>query len=155
VKQLRLVIGSDHGGYDLKNHLRDVLQAQGYTVVDYGTRSKESCDYPDIAVDVAKAIQENKFDRGILLCGTGLGMAITANRFEGVRAISCSDCYSAKMSVEHNNANILALGQRVVGQDLAELITKIWLEAKFEGGRHERRIEKIEQLTYKSVQDNS
>ncbi len=145
-KQL-LVIGSDHGGFNLKNHLINFVKSLKYEIEDYGTFDNNSCDYPDIALKVAKAIQDKKFERGILVCGTGLGMAITANKLKGIRAVTCTDCYSAKMSVEHNNANILTLGERVISSEQAEEIIKTWLEAKFEGGRHQRRIDKIDAIT--------
>lgn len=140
----KLVIGSDHGGFNLKNYLLASLRSLGYQIEDYGTKDPTSCDYPDIAFKVAKAVQENKFDLGILVCGTGLGMAMAANKLNGIRAVSCTDCYSATMAVMHNNANILALGERVVGFGLADSIVAAWLKAEFEGGRHQRRIDKID-----------
>lgn len=146
MQNLKLVIGSDHGGVNLKNHIFNVMKSLCCSIEDYGTYDTTSCDYPDIAYKVAKAVQDKAFDRGILVCGTGLGMAITANRLKGVRAVTCSECYSAKMSVMHNDANILTLGERVIGYDLAVDIVKTWLEAKFEGGRHQRRIDKIDNL---------
>lgn len=140
----KIVIGSDHGGYNLKHYLLASLKSLGYSVEDYGTNDTTSCDYPDIAFKVAKAVQGKKFDRGILICGSGLGMAMAANKLKGIRAVTCSDCYSAIMSVRHNNSNILTLGERVVGHGLADAIVDAWLEAEFEGGRHQRRIDKID-----------
>lgn len=144
MKNLKLVIGSDHGGINLKNFLYEYLKSAGYVIEDYGTYDETSCDYPDIAVKVAQAIQKGEFDRGILICGSGLGMCITANRFKGVRAIVCTETYSAKMGVRHNNSNVLALGERVLGKELAREILDAWLEAKFDAGRHQLRVDKID-----------
>lgn len=143
---MKVAVGSDHGGYHLKEHIKKYLEEKGFDIEDFGTNSLESVDYADFALKVAEAVSEEKFDRGILICGTGLGISIAANKVKGIRAAVVSDCYSAKMSRAHNNANILALGGRVIGPDLAIEIVKIWMETPFEGGRHQRRIDKISNI---------
>lgn len=140
-------IGSDHGGYELKESIKEYLTKEGIRYIDYGTNSPESVDYPDFGKRVADAIIDKEIHRGILICGTGIGISITANRMKGIRCALCSDTFSARMSREHNNANILALGGRVIGAGLAEDIVKIFLDTEFEGGRHERRINKIDEIT--------
>lgn len=140
---MKIAMGSDHGGIHLKNHLKDYLTEKGYEVIDKGTYTKESCDYPDYAAKVGYAVTGGEADLGILVCGTGLGISIAANKIKGVRAAVCGDVYSAKMSREHNNANILALGERVIGIGLAEMIVDVWLATEFAGGRHARRVDKI------------
>lgn len=140
---MKIAVGCDHGGYKLKEHLKGLLQGQGHEVLDVGTYSDESCDYPDFAAKAAHAVAGGSVDLGILTCGTGLGMALAANKVKGIRAITCSDTFSAKMSREHNNANILCLGERVVGFGLADMITEIWLQTEFAGGRHARRVDKL------------
>jgi ribose 5-phosphate isomerase B len=141
---LKIAIGADHAGYELKEEVRRGLEEAGHEVRDLGTHSETSVDYPDFAVAVARAVASGEADRGILICGTGIGMAITANRVRGVRAASCSDCYSARMARAHNDANVLTFGARVVGPGLAGELVRAFLETGFEGGRHERRVEKIE-----------
>ena len=140
---MKIAMGSDHGGIHLKNHLKGYLEGKGYEVLDKGTYTEESCDYPDYAVKVGHAVVGGEAELGILVCGTGLGISIAANKIKGVRAAVCGDVYSAKMSREHNNANILALGERVTGVGLAEMIVDAWLAAEFAGGRHARRVDKI------------
>lgn len=139
----KIVIGSDHGGLNLKNFLYQYLKDKDYNITDIGVHTNDSCDYPDTAFKVAEAVSDNQYDKGILVCGTGLGMAIAANKVKGIRAITCSDCYSARMSVEHNNANILTLGERVIGQGLAVDIVDNWLNSNYDGGRHQNRLNKI------------
>lgn len=138
-----LVIGSDHAGLALKRELAHLAMDLGWDVRDVGTHSSESTDYPDYAHRVAEAVAEGQ-GLGLLVCGTGIGMCMAANRHEGVRAAVCSDMYSATMSREHNDANVLCLGARVVGVGLASEILKAFLGARFEGGRHARRVSKIE-----------
>lgn len=140
---MKIAMGSDHGGIHLKNHLKDYLTQKGYEVLDKGTYTEESCDYPDYAEKVGKAVTGGEAELGILVCGTGLGISIAANKIKGVRAAVCGDVYSAKMSREHNNTNILALGERVTGVGLAEMIVDVWLATEFAGGRHARRVDKI------------
>lgn len=144
-KTMKIAIGSDHGGIHLKEHIKKYLQEKGIEVVDHGTFSEESCDYPDFAAKVCEDITSGASgaDRGILICGTGIGISIAANKCHGIRAALCSDVFSAKMSREHNNANVLCMGERTIGAGLAEMITDTWLNTGFAGGRHERRVNKI------------
>lgn len=139
-----IVIGSDHAAYDMKEKLKTYLNTMGFSVTDVGTHSTESVDYVDFGARVASEVSSGRFQKGILLCGTGLGMSMTANRVRGVRAALCNDLFSAIMSRRHNNANILVMGGRVLGDTLAEEITRTWLETPFEGGRHQRRIDKMD-----------
>ena len=143
--KIKISIGSDHGGFEYKASIIKALQDKGYDVVDMGTYSPESCDYPIIAKKVARAVAKGDFEKGILVCGTGIGMSMAANKVKGIRAAVCGDTFSARATRAHNNANILCLGQRVVGEGLALDIVDIWLTTKFEGGRHERRVNMIEE----------
>lgn len=144
---LRLAIGSDHAGFELKEELRKVLTEEGYTLSDFGAHSVSSVDYPDIAEQVALSVSRGEHDLAILVCGTGIGMAISANKINGIRAGACSEPYSAIMSRAHNNANVLAVGSRVVGAGLAIEIVLAFLETDFENGsRHEQRVHKISKL---------
>lgn len=143
--KIKIAIGSDHGGFEYKASIIKALQDKGYEVVDMGTYSPESCDYPIIAKKVARAVAKGDFEKGILVCGTGIGMSMAANKVKGIRAAVCGDTFSARATRAHNNANILCLGQRVVGEGLALDIVNIWLTTKFEGGRHERRVNMIEE----------
>lgn len=140
---MTLAIGSDHGGFRLKETIKQHLEARGFAYRDFGTCSAESVDYPDIAVAVAEAVTGGECERGIIICGTGVGISIAANKVKGIRAALCHDVFSAKMSREHNDANILALGERVVGPGLALMIVDTWLTAEFAGGRHDQRVKKI------------
>lgn len=140
---MKVAIGCDHGGLHLKEDIKSLLADGGYEVTDFGTNSTDSVDYPDIADPVANAVANGKFDRGILICGTGIGIGIAANKVKGIRAALCHDTFSAHASREHNNANILTMGERIIGPGLARDIVKIWLTTEFEGGRHERRVAKI------------
>ena len=139
----QIIIGSDHGGYKLKNEIIKHLKDLGYEISDLGCYSEESCDYPIIAKDVAEEVLANKC-KGILVCGTGIGMSITANRYEGIRASHCTDTFTARMTRAHNDSNILCLGERITGFGLALDIVDIWLKTEFEGGRHQKRIELID-----------
>lgn len=142
-----IAIGSDHAGYDLKKEIIKHLESKGYAVKDVGTNSGGcSVDYPDYAVLVAQAINSGECEKGILVCGTGIGISIAANKIPGIRAALCTNTYMARMSVEHNNANILALGSRVIGVGTALDIVDVWLEASFAGGKHAKRVEKITML---------
>lgn len=143
---MRLVIASDHGGVRLKGELALLLrERKGVTLEDLGAQGTEAVDYPDYAHRVAKGILDGNFDRGLLVCGTGVGMAISANRHKGIRAVNCSDIYTAKLSRDHNDSNVLCIGERVVGPGLAWDIVKVWLDtASSEGDRHVRRRAKIE-----------
>jgi len=140
---MKLAIGSDHGGIHLKEVLKQHLAERGIEVKDVGTYTEESCDYPDIAVKVCQEITGGCAERGILVCGTGIGMSMAANKVGGIRAALCGDVFSAAMSREHNNANVICLGERVLGPGLAIRILDAWLDTEFAGGRHERRVNKI------------
>ena len=139
-------IGSDHGGFELKEHIKEFLDEEGIEYIDYGTKTDESVDYPEYGKKVGEAIIKGEVDRGIVICGTGIGISLAANKVKGIRCALCSDTYSARMSREHNNANALALGGRVIGRDLAKEIVGVWLKSEFAGGRHERRVNKITEM---------
>jgi ribose 5-phosphate isomerase B len=142
---IRLVIASDHGGFELKQHLLGWLAGRdGLTVADLGTRDEAMVDYPDLAHALAAALAGGAFDRGILICGTGIGMSIAANRHPGIRAALCTDPYMARMSREHNDANVLCLGGRVIGRSLAEDVVREFLAGVFGGERHARRLAKLD-----------
>ena len=141
-----IAIGSDHGGFALKQEIMKHLDEKGLEYKDYGTYSEESCDYPVYGAAVARAVAGGECDRGILICGTGIGISIAANKIEGIRAANCTDCYMAEMTRRHNDANILALGARVVGSGLALKIVDTFLETGFEGGRHAKRVALIAEL---------
>ena len=147
---MKLAIASDHGGFHLKNALLKFLRSRHVDVTDLGTVSEDSVDYPDYAARVARQVSEGQVDAGILVCGTGIGMAITANKFKGVRAAVVTDSFTAQMSKEHNNANVIALGGRVLDDAKAVEAVKSWLDAKFESGRHERRVDKIGEIEAKN-----
>lgn len=138
-----IAIGSDHGGYALKKEIIAHLEERGLAYKDFGTQSDASVDYPDYGEAVGRAVVSGECDRGIVICGTGIGISIAANKVRGVRCALCGDCYSADMSRRHNNANVLALGGRVLGISLALKITDVFLDSPFDGGRHERRVGKI------------
>jgi ribose 5-phosphate isomerase B len=143
---VRVAIGSDHAGYELKEFLKQGLLEAGYTVIDEGTDSEASVDYIDYAVKVARLVANGGVERGVLVCGTGIGMSITANKVRGVRAALAYDLYTAIQSRKHVDANVLVLGGRVTGNGLAAEMLKSWLETPFEGGRHAGRVEKIRRL---------
>ena len=140
---MRIVTGSDHAGFVLKQDLIEFLTEQGNDVVDKGTTVKERCDYPDYAASVAHAVASGEADWGLLVCGTGIGMAMSANKIHGIRAAVVSDAFSARATRLHNDANVLCLGERVVGAGLAREIVAAWLGAEYEGGRHQARIDKM------------
>ena len=144
---MRLVIGADHAGFALKEKLRKQLQAAGHEIVDVGAYEyNRDDDYPDFAAAVGRAVVAGEGERGILVCGSGVGACIAANKIDGVRCVVCSQPYSAALSRAHNDTNVLSMGARVVGTDLAKMIVKAWLEGEYEGGRHARRVEQIAQL---------
>ena len=145
-----LAIGSDHGGFELKKAVMKHLAERGVEYRDYGTFSAESCDYPDFGEAVGRAVASGECERGIVICGTGIGISIAANKVRGVRCALCGDCYSAQMCREHNDANVLALGARVLGEGLALKIVDTYLDSSFQGGRHARRVAKIMALEDKS-----
>ncbi len=145
----KIAIASDHAGREVKDDLIEFLKGLGYEVIDMGVNSDSSVDYPDYGSPVAEKVSGGKIERAVLLCGTGIGMSILANKYKGVRAALVSDVYSARMAKEHNDANILVIGGRVVGKGLARELVKEWLEAKFIGGRHQRRLDKIKDIEEK------
>jgi ribose 5-phosphate isomerase B len=140
---MKIAIGSDHRGFDAKRRLAAVLRQMGHDVLDVGPDGKDSVDYPDFAFQVAQAVSQARVERGILICGTGIGMCIAANKVAGVRAAPCHDSITAEMSRRHNDANILCLSADLLGEELMERMARIWLDTPFEGGRHARRVEKI------------
>lgn len=142
---MKIAVGSDHGGFNYKNKIKEYLAARGIEAIDAGTHTADSCDYPEIAHKVAKMVAGGEVERGILICGTGIGMSIAANKTAGIRAALCSDTFSAKATREHNDSNILCLGERVLGEGLMFDIVQIWLDTPFsEGERHKKRISMIE-----------
>lgn len=143
---MKIGIGGDHGGFELKEYIKEYLDKVKIPYIDYGTNSLDSVDYPDYGRKVADAVMAKQVDLAIVICGTGIGISIACNKVKGIRCALCGDTYSARMSREHNNANILALGGRVIGRDLAIEIVSTWLKAEFAGGRHENRINKISDI---------
>jgi len=144
MKKFKIAIGSDHGGFELKEKVIEYLKTRNLEFKDFGTFNKNACNSPEIAKKVTNEIQSGSYDKGILICGTGIGMSIAANKVKGIRAALCADTFSAKASRAHNDANVLCLGQRVIGDCLALDIVEAWLNADFEGGRHQIRIDMIE-----------
>jgi len=140
---VRIAVGADHAGFLLKEHLKGTLQRLGHTVEDHGTASEASVDYPPICIAVAKDVVEGRADRGIVLGGSGQGEQIAANKVVGIRAALCNDLYTARLSREHNDANVLSMGGRIVATGLADEIVALWLKTPFEGGRHQRRLDQI------------
>ena len=140
---MKIAMGSDHGGFDLKEQIKAWLQENGHEVVDFGCHSKESCDYPDFGAAAARAVASGQCERGIVICTTGIGISITANKVKGIRCALCSDPWSAEMTRRHNDANMLAMGAGVVGPLLAQRIVEAFLSFAFEGDRHQRRVNKI------------
>ena len=144
--EVRIAIGSDHAGYELKCHLMETIERLGHEAVDFGTDSTEAVDYPPICADVARAVVRGDSDRGVVLGGSGQGEQIAANKVRGARAALCNDLYTARMSRQHNDANVLSMGGRIVGTGLAEEIIELWLATEFEGGRHQRRVDAISEI---------
>lgn len=140
---MKIALGCDHGGYDLKKHVIKVLEGLGHEIEDFGCHSKESCDYPDFGGAAAKAVAEGTCDRGIVICTTGIGISITANKVKGVRCAHCADCLQAEMTRRHNDANMMAIGAGFTGPNMAERMVEVFLSTEFEGGRHARRVEKM------------
>ena len=143
---IMIAIASDHAGFELKNFIIEYLKEKNFKYKDYGCYTKESVDYPDMAIRVAEGIKNGICDKGVLICGTGIGVSMAANKVPGIRAALCSDAFSAKMSRAHNNSNVLALGARVIGEGLALDILDAWLSTEFEGGRHASRVAKINEI---------
>lgn len=140
---MKIALGCDHGGYELKEFVKTVLERLGHTYEDFGCYSKESCDYPDFGEAAARAVAEGKCDRGIVICTTGIGISISANKVRGIRCALCSEPLSAEMTRRHNDANMLALGGGMIGPNMAERIVDVFLSTAFEGGRHQRRVDKV------------
>ena len=148
---MRIAIGCDHRGLNLKREIIDLLSQMGHSYEDFGCYDTGSVDYPDIGGRVAEAVAEGRFDHGILICSTGIGMSMVANKVPGVRAALCHDTFSARRSREHNDANVLCLGERVIGEGLAKEIVQAYLSAEFEGGRHAQRLEKVQEWERRSL----
>lgn len=146
---MKIGIGNDHAAVEMKTVIKEYLESLGHEVVNYGTDEHSSCDYPVYGEIVANAVVSGEVEAGILICGTGVGISIAANKVKGVRAVVCSEPYSAKLSKMHNNTNILAFGARVVGTELAKMIVDAWLGAEYEGGRHQRRVDLISEIENK------
>lgn len=140
---MKVALACDHGGLELKEAVKKLVSAKGYEVIDFGTNNHDSCDYPDYAGKAALAVSEGDCDKGILICGTGIGVSIVANKVKGVRCALVHDTFSAKATREHNDTNMMAMGQRVIGEGLALEVVSIWLETEYEGGRHDLRVEKM------------
>ncbi len=143
---MKLIIGSDHAGFDAKEFLKKFIEESGHETIDAGTTSTESCHYPDYAAKIAGAVSRGEADRGVLVCGTGIGMCISANKFKRIRAALCHSVETARLSRAHNDANIICLGARSIDRNLLADIIKVWLNTGFEGGRHATRLAKIEEL---------
>lgn len=150
---IMIALASDHVGLELKKKLMTLLDEKGLTYHDYGTYTNERCDYPVYGSKAARAVASGECECGILICGTGVGISLSANKIHGIRCVVCSESYSAKLSRQHNNTNMLALGARVVGDELARMIVSVWLETPFEGGRYQRRIDQLTELEKKQKLD--
>lgn len=146
-----IALASDHVGLALKKVVMELLEEKGLAYRDFGTYTTERCDYPVYGAAAAQAVAGGECDRGIVICGTGIGISLAANKIRGIRCVVCSEPYSAKLSRQHNNTNMLAMGSRVVGEDLARMIAAVWLETPFEGGRHQRRVEQLAELEEKQA----
>lgn len=146
---MRIAIGNDHVAVEMKQQITEYLESKGIEVINYGTDSEERCDYPVYGEKVARAVVAGEADCGILICGTGVGISLSANKVKGIRAVVCSEPYSARLSKQHNNTNILAFGARVIGIELAKMIVDEWLQAEFEGGRHQKRVDMIKEIEEK------
>jgi ribose 5-phosphate isomerase B len=147
---MKVAIASDHGGLNIREEIKDLLNELGIEFDDFGCECDTSVDYPDYAQPVAEKVANGEYNRGILVCGTGIGMSISANKVKGIRCALVHDMFSAKATREHNNSNVLAMGERVIGPGLAREIAKVWLETEYEGGRHDRRIGKITEYEEKN-----
>lgn len=143
---MKIAMGNDHSAVELKNIIKEFLEDKGYEVIDFGTNTSESCDYPVYGEKVGRAVASGQADLGIAICGTGVGISLAANKVKGIRACVCSEPYTAKLSRMHNNSNVLAFGARVVGSEMAKMITEEWLNAEYEGGRHQRRVDQIMEI---------
>lgn len=148
---MKIGIGNDHAAVDMKNEIKAYLEEKGYEVVNYGTDTKESCDYPIYGEKVGVAVASGEVDLGVLICGTGIGISMAANKVEGVRAAVCSEPYSARLTRQHNNTNIIAFGARVIGIDMAKMIVDEFLGAEFMGGKHARRVDMMMEIERKKI----
>lgn len=146
---MKIAIGNDHAAVELKNHIKKYIEAMGHTVINFGTDTNDSCDYPVYGEKVGRAVANGECDLGVLICGTGIGISISANKVRGVRAAVCSEPYSARLTRQHNNANIIAFGSRVVGPAMAEMIVEEFLNTEYEGGRHQKRLDMITEIENK------
>ena len=146
---MRIGIGNDHSGVEMKREIVKFLQEQGHEVVNYGTDESTRCDYPVYGEKVGRAVTAGDVDRGILICGTGLGISLAANKVRGVRAVVCSEPCTARLSRQHNDANVLAFGARIIGIEMAKMIVETWLSTEFEGGRHQRRVDMVMEIENK------
>ncbi|MAD41724.1 MAG: ribose 5-phosphate isomerase B [Arcobacter sp.] len=144
---MKYYIGADHAGIDIKAYVKELFEKRGHEVIDLGPNTKDRVDYPDYASKVCKSVLEEDGSKGILICGSGIGMSMAANKFDGIRAALCHNEYSAKMAREHNDANVICLGERVSGFGMVEAIVDAWNDSSFEGGRHEGRVEKINAIS--------
>ncbi len=149
---MKIAMGNDHSAIELKHIIKEFVESKGYEVMDLGTNSAESCDYPVYGEKVGRAVASGEADLGIVICGTGVGISLAANKVKGIRACVCSEPYTAKLSRLHNNSNVLAFGARVVGSELAKMITEAWLDAQFEGGRHQRRVDMLMEIENRNQQ---
>ena len=140
---MKIALGCDHGGYELKQYLIPVLEKMGHTCEDFGCHSLDSCDYPDFCAPAARAVAESRCDRGIVICTTGIGVSIAANKIKGIRCAHCADCFQAELTRRHNNANMVAIGAGFTGRDMARRIVEVFLSTEFDGGRHARRVDKV------------
>ena len=143
---MKIAMGNDHSAIELKNIIKEFVESKGYEVIDFGTNTPESCDYPVFGEKVGRAVASGEADLGIVICGTGVGISLAANKVKGIRACVCSEPYTAKLSKMYNNSNVLAFGARVVGSEMAKMITEEWLDAKYEGGRHQRRVDMLMEI---------
>lgn len=143
---MKLAIGNDHSAVEMKKEVKAHLESRGIEVVDVGVHTSESCNYPVLGYKVARLVADGEVDGGVLICGTGVGISLAANKVKGIRACVCSDPYTAKLSKMHNNTNIIAFGARVVGVELAKMIVDEWLDAGFEGGRHQKRVDMLTEI---------
>lgn len=143
---MKIAMGNDHSAVDLKKEMKEFVESKGHEVIDLGTNSTDSCDYPVYGEKVGRAVASGEADLGIVICGTGVGISLAANKVKGIRACVCSEPYTAKLSRMHNNSNVLAFGARVVGSELAKMITEEWLAAEYEGGRHQRRVDMLSEI---------
>ena len=143
---MKLAIGNDHAAYEMKLEIKQYLESKGHEVIDFGTHSTDSCNYPEYGEAVGRAVAKNEVEGGVLICGTGIGISISANKVKGVRAAVCSEPVSAALTKKHNNANVIAFGARIVGIEMAKAIVDAWLEAEYEGGRHQKRIDMMMEI---------